>query len=321
MTFSSFIDGLPGLPAEGMPFTGGAMIIRSEGKLADNLYAIGGPHLPAYLLTGETPVLFDAGMTFMGPAYRKNLQERLGDAGRLCRLYLTHAHFDHCGAGPYLRRHIPGLKIGAHRLAAETLRKTSAIELIRSLSRDCEELYRDRVGQEDISFDSLDVDLLLDDGAEVDLGGGLTFQVIATPGHTRDSVCYHIPRWKALITGEAVGVFDQSFTIQPEFLASYRDYTASLEKLLPLDLDLIMMSHYYTITGEDARGYVARSLERTKAFRERIERCLDASGGDREAVVRQIHREDYLETGTNLQEERPYLINLQAKVRVVAEGK
>jgi len=297
------------------------MIIESRGMLADGLYAIGGPHLPAYLATGEAPVLFDAGMTFMGPAYRNALQEHLGDAGRLRSVYLTHAHFDHCGACPYLKRHIPGLKIGAHRLAAETLRKASAIELIRSLSRDCEVLYRDRVGGEDISFDSLDVDIPLEDGAEVDLGGDLTFQVIATPGHTRDSVCYFIPRLKALITGEAIGVFDRNFMIQPEFLASYRDYTASLEKLLVLDLDLIMMSHYYTLTGEDARGYVARSLEGTKAFQERIVHYLNDAGGDRDAVVRRIHREDYISTAANLQEERPYLINLQAKVRVVAEGR
>ncbi|NPU86228.1 MAG: MBL fold metallo-hydrolase [Syntrophaceae bacterium] len=297
------------------------MIIKSEGKLAEGLYAIGGPHLPAYLLAGETPVLFDAGMTFMGPTYRKDLQDRLGDAGRLRFVCLTHAHFDHCGSCPYLKRHIPGLRVGAHRLAAETLRKASAIELIRSLSGNCEELYRDQVGSEDISFDSLEVDVILEDGDEMDFGGGLTFRVIATPGHTRDSVCYFIPRLRALITGEAVGVFDRNFTIQPEFLASYRDYVASLEKLLSLDPDLIMMSHYYTLTGEDARGYIARSLEQTRVFRDRIERFLHDSGGDRDAVVRRIHGEDYLSTGANLQEERPYLINLQAKVRVVAEGR
>jgi glyoxylase-like metal-dependent hydrolase (beta-lactamase superfamily II) len=297
------------------------MIIRSEGKLADGLYALGGAHLPAFLLDGRTPVLFDAGMTFMGPAYRKDLANILGKAGRLRFLYLTHSHFDHCGSGPYLKRHIPGLSVAASRPAAQTLRKPNAVELIRSLSRDCEELYRDKVGEEDISFDSLEVDVVLEDGAEVELDGGLSFRVIATPGHTRDSVCYYIPRLRALITGEAVGVFDERFTIQPEFLASYRDYAASLEKLLPLEVDLLMVGHYYTLTGGDARGYVARSLKQTEVFRERIERCLDEAGGDREAVVRRIHREDYLLTGANLQEERPYLINLQAKVRAVAEGR
>jgi hypothetical protein len=82
-----------------------------------------------------------------------------------------------------------------------------------------------------------------------------------------------------------------------------------------------MMSHYYTLTGTDARGYVARSLKQTVAFRDRIGRYLDESGGDRDAVVQRIFQEDYVATGANLQEERPYLINLQAKVRVVAEGK
>ncbi len=186
--------------------------------LADGLHAIGGPHLPAYLLIGETPVLFDAGMTFMGPAYRKDLQALLGDVGKLCCLYLTHAHFDHCGAGPYLKRNIPGLKIGAHRLAAETLRKTSAVELIRSLSRDCEELYRtERRG----TSPSLPWTWTpLEDGARWTPAAAWAFRVIATPGHN--------PGFRLLLHPSAEGphhrrgcrVFDRNFTIQPEFLAS-----------------------------------------------------------------------------------------------------
>jgi hypothetical protein len=35
--------------------------------------------------------------------------------------------------------------------------------------------------------------------------------------------------------------------------------------------------------------------------------------------VRRIYREDYEESGAILQESRPYLINLQAKVRAIAE--
>ncbi len=59
------------------------MILESKGKITDRLHAIGNPALPAFLWTGNTPSLFDAGMTFMGPAYFKELQTLLGDAQRL----------------------------------------------------------------------------------------------------------------------------------------------------------------------------------------------------------------------------------------------
>lgn len=297
------------------------MILESSGKIAEGLFAIGDAGLPAFLLTGERPALFDAGMTFMGPAYLRDLDALLGDAGRLRFLFLTHAHFDHCGSGPYLKRKIPGLCVGAHPLAAETFGKPGAVSLIRSLSLDYEQQHASQTGGEDIAFDALPVDMPLKDGMHVDLGGGAGFQVIATPGHTRDSISFYIPKYRALITGEAIGVFDRNMTIHPEYLASFRDYLASLEKLARLDVDIILMSHYFTLTGEDARRYLPRSIARTAAFRARIEGYLRASGGDREAVVQRIYREDFEETGAILQEARPFLINLAAKVRAVAEDR
>jgi glyoxylase-like metal-dependent hydrolase (beta-lactamase superfamily II) len=297
------------------------MIIESKGKIADGLFAVGAPELPAFLLTGTTPALFDAGMTVMGPLYLKDLKALLGDQTPLSYIFLTHAHFDHSGACPYLKRNIRGLQVGAHPLAAETFRKPNAIELIRSLSRDYEDRHAAQTGKEDISFDALQVDVLLEDGMDFDLGGGLGFRVVATPGHTRDSISFYIPKLKALITGEAIGVYDRNMTIHPEFLASYHDYLASLEKLACLETELLLLGHYFTLTGEDARTYIAKSIARTKIFRKRIEACLHDLHGDREAVVKRIFREDYEETGAILQEARPYLINLAAKVKAVAEGK
>jgi len=297
------------------------MIIESKGKIGDGLFAVGVPELPAFLLTGITPALFDAGMTVMGPLYLKDIRALLGDETPLRYIFLTHAHFDHSGACPYLKRNIEGLQVGAHLLAAATFRKQNAVELIRSLSRDYEDRHAAQTGKEDISFDALQVDVLLEDGMDFDLGGGLGFRVVATPGHTRDSISFYIPKLRALITGEAIGVYDRNMTIHPEFLASYHDYLTSLEKLAGLEPDLLLMAHYFTLTGQDARGYIAKSIDRTKIFRKRIEDYLHDLHGNREAVAKRIFREDYEETGAILQEERPYLINLAAKVKAVAEDR
>jgi glyoxylase-like metal-dependent hydrolase (beta-lactamase superfamily II) len=297
------------------------MIIESKGRIQDEIYAIGAPELPGYLITGKHPVLFDAGMTFMGPLYLAGLKTHLGEADRLKFHFLTHSHFDHAGASPYLKRHIPDMKIGASPAAAETFRKPNAIELIRNLSRSLEEQYADLIGKEDVTFQGLEIDLVLDDGMEIDLGEGRTCIVIATPGHTRDSLSFYIPALKAVITGEAVGVFDRNYTIHPEFTSSYKDYLNSLKKLAALDIDLIMMSHFFVLTAEDARGYINRSIDQTELFKERIERYLQDSDGNRKSVVQKIFKEDFEDTGAILQDARPYLINLEAKVRVIAEGR
>lgn len=297
------------------------MIIEKAGRIAEGLHALADIDLPAWLVAAETPSLFDAGITFMGPAYLKEIRQILGDENRLRWVFITHAHFDHSGTAPYLKRHIPGLKVAASRLASEIFRKPNAVNLIRSLSRDYEEQHKALFGSEDIRFDSLEVDRILEDGETVDLGGGWTFRVIATPGHTRDGVSFYFPGIKALICGEAAGVPDRNFRIHPEFLASYRDYVSSLEKLAALDVEIIMLSHHYVLTGEDARGYLNKSLQSTFAFSDRIRRYLDEAGGNQESVVKRIFKEDHQDTGAIQQAERPYLINLSAKVKAVAENK
>jgi 2-aminobenzoylacetyl-CoA thioesterase len=298
-----------------------AMIIEKAGKIIDGLYALSDIDLPAYLVAAERPSLFDAGITFMGPSYLKEIRRCLGDENRLRWIYITHAHFDHSGTAPFLKRHIPGLKIAASRLAAEIFKKPNAVNLIQSLSRDFEDQNKTLFGSEDIQFDSLEVDRVLDDGETVDLGGGWTFQVIATPGHTRDGLSFYFPGIKALICGEAAGVPDRNFKIHPEFLASYRDYVSSLEKLAALDVEIIMLSHYYVLTGADARSYLKKSLGSTFAFADRIRSYLADADGNQESVVNRIFKEDHKDTGAIQQAERPYLINLAAKVKAVAENK
>jgi glyoxylase-like metal-dependent hydrolase (beta-lactamase superfamily II) len=272
-------------------------------------------------LLGKVPALFDAGMTFVGPSYLKELKSYLRDAGRLQYLLLTHSHYDHCGSAPFLKKKVPGLNIGASRPAAEVWKRPNAIRLIQSLSRDDEERFQRLIGDEDVSFHTLEVDLILEDGNELILGDGIRVRVIATPGHTRDAVSFYLPEWKALIAGEAVGVFDRNFHIRPEFLSSYEDYVASLEKLASLDINLLLMAHWYVLTEDDARGYVPKSIEATKRCKEKIEDLLDTLGGDQEAVVKKIFEEEYVDSNTAQQEERPYLINLESKVKAVAGRK
>lgn len=297
------------------------MIIRKAGKIVEGLYVLADIDMPAYLVMAEAPSLFDAGVTFMGPLYLQELRRYLGDESRLHWIFITHAHYDHSGTAPYLKRRIPGLRVAGSRHAAEIFEKPNAIRLIQSLSRDHESLNKSLFGSEEIPFDGLKIDRILEDGEIVDIGNGWTFRVIATPGHTRDSLSFYFPGIKALICGEAAGVPDRNFKIIPDFLTSYRDYVASLHKLAALDVEIIMLSHHYVLTGQEARNYVKQSLDSTFAFADRIRRYLAESDSLQDSVVKRIFEEDYQDRNNIQQPRKPALINLAAKVKCIAEGK
>jgi glyoxylase-like metal-dependent hydrolase (beta-lactamase superfamily II) len=269
---------------------------------------------------GKEPVLFDSGMTVMGPLYLQDLKKFLGDPNRLSYLFLTHSHFDHAGSAPFLKRKIPGLKVAAGKVAADIFKRPNAIQLIQSLSKPMEDKFESQVGDEDVTFRGLGLDRVLEDGEEIALEDGTSVRVIATPGHTRDTVCYYIPKVKALVGGEAVGSFDRQFSVRPVFLSSYDDYLSSLEKLRTLKIDLLLLGHHFALT-EDAQGMIPKAIEATQAYGKRIEEELKANGGNQEAVVKKVFQEDYAERKLINQEERPFLINLTAQVKAVAERK
>jgi glyoxylase-like metal-dependent hydrolase (beta-lactamase superfamily II) len=296
------------------------MVKRSAGKIIDDLYALGTPDFPVYLLKGKEPVLFDAGMTFMGPRYLEDLKASLGNPPTLAHLFLTHSHFDHSGAAPFLKRSIPGLKVAASGLAGEIFKRPNAVKLIQSLSQGMEEKFHDQIGDRDVTFQGLNLDRTFEDGETVELKDGTRIQVISTPGHTRDSVSYYIPHRKALVAGEAVGMVDRESAIRPVFLSSCDDYLDSLEKLRSLEVQILLFGHLYFVV-EEAQEMIVKAIESTRALARRIEQELEAAGGDQEAVVQKIFQEERRARNLMGMEERPILLNLAAQVKAIGERK
>lgn len=295
------------------------MIIPYKGKITDNLYVTGNAASPAFLMTGKEPALIDAGLGLMGPVYLDNLKNILGNEKKLRYVFMTHSHFDHCGAVPYLKKMIPGLQTGASSHAKDIFIKPRAVELIRHLNNELAIDQTDEIKRE-TEFCPFELDLPFPGDNEFHLGNGISFEVIATPGHTRDSVSYYFPSMKLLFTGEAAGVFDNAFNIMPEFLSSYEDYMASLEKMASLDIDYLLPGHYYYVTKKDSLNYLRKSMNTARQFKDRIIGFLDRYNGDCAAVIERIYQEDYIASFSNIQPLKPYLLNLEAQVRGIAKN-
>jgi glyoxylase-like metal-dependent hydrolase (beta-lactamase superfamily II) len=295
------------------------MLFPHVGQVEPGFFVLGSAATPSYLLAAPRPVLFDAGFACLGHVYAGEARQFLNgtEPDLLC---LTHVHFDHCGSAAYLKKAFPGLKIAASARAGEILSRPNALDLIGRLNQQAVKAVRawspELVG--DAEFAPFALDLALEDGQEIDLGGGLTLQVLATPGHTSDFLSYHIPERGILVASEAVGCADMTDYVVTEFLVDYEAYMASMERLRALKPRILCQGHRLVYTGDDVERFLERSFNSARAWVAWVEGLLRDHGGEVEPVVALVKAGEYDPRPQPKQPEPAYLLNLRARVRHLA---
>lgn len=302
------------------------MIITTTGQICENFYLLGHPGYPMYLFNAPQPTVFDACVSFAGNIYVEEIRTVLGDREPSI-LFLTHVHWDHCGATSHLKDVFPSMKVAASELAAGILERPNAVALMKRLNDEarieilsCPGVDKTRII--DKPFRPFQVDIELKDGSTFDLGNGTIVEILATPGHTRDHHSFYMPRERILIAGEAAGLLLQSGDVATEFLSSYDDYLSSLERLAALPVDIFCQGHGLVLVGrEEINDFFRRSIEETISFKERVFELLDQENGSLERVMQCIKAERYDNIPGMKQSEIPYMINLKAKVKHLAAKK
>jgi glyoxylase-like metal-dependent hydrolase (beta-lactamase superfamily II) len=292
----------------------------ADGHINERTTAIGIAAYPGYVVQGDSArLMIDAGLNWLGPRYLASLRELLGDADLLDYLLLTHSHYDHVGAAPYLKTHLPGLRLGGHERLAALLQKPSALELMNRLSDSHTKLREACASDEHLAVRPTNLDVVLKEGDELDLGG-LTCRVYETPGHTRDSLSFHMLEVDALFVGDACGVLEAEPEphVRVEFLSSYQDYLDSMERITALAPRILGLAHRWVLTGDDVPEFLRLSAADTVKHRELIERYLDAADGDPERALEQLGHDEYDVKGGIRQERAAYLTNLAAQMRHIA---
>ena len=299
------------------------MRFKKTGLVERDFYVTGLPYSACYLLDGRKPVLFESGYTCAGRLYeegiRKVLKEREPEI-----LFLTHVHYDHCGATSYLKRAFPGLRVAASARAAAIMERPNAQKLMKELSRETLSFVSnafdvDRSKLIDEPFQPFAVGLVLDEGHTVELDG-ITVQVMATPGHTRDLLSYYIPERRILVGTEAAGNQDRMGHIITASLTDYDSYISNLKRLAALPAEILCTGHDVVWVGaEEVQDFFARSIATAEGFRETVEELLREEQGSIERVVARVKADEYDTNTEAKQPETPYLINLRAKVGLLAK--
>jgi glyoxylase-like metal-dependent hydrolase (beta-lactamase superfamily II) len=273
--------------------------------------------VPIFLVDGDRPALFDAGMAVMGPTYARQIRQVLADR-QPAWCFLTHSHFDHCGSVGYLKRQFPDMQIVSSAKAADVFTRPNAVKLIAELNRFAAGMAADfgldAAGGE---FEPFAVDRVVAEGDTLRISPDVRVTVMETPGHTWDFLSYHIPAYRMLVASEAVGTPDETGYLVTDCLVDYDVHYRSMQRLSRLDVDILCLGHIYSCTGGEARRHMQASLTESRRFRSMVERLLDETEGDTAAAMKRIKAYEWDGKPGLRQPEPAYVLNLEARLNAV----
>ncbi|MEU2259152.1 MBL fold metallo-hydrolase [Streptomyces sp. NPDC019645] len=185
-------------------------------------------------------------------AHLRNVVATAEEAGkRIALTLLTHGHPDHAE--------------GAGRFAELTGTKVRALDPAL------------RLGDEGLA------------AGDVIRTGGLELRVVPTPGHTADSLCFHLPADRAVLTGDTILGRGTTVVAHPD--GRLGDYLDSLRRLRSLTVDdgvhTVLPGHGPVL--EDAQGAVEFYLAHRANRLAQVETAVENGHGSAADVVAHVY--------------------------------
>ena len=110
-------------------------------------------------------------MAYCGDRMVENLKKALSDKGRdrLDYVLLSHSHYDHMGALPFIKKDMPDAVVCGSEHCRDILKRPGAKKMMKSLGTAARDLYEPD-SDLDIPVDGIGVDMVLKDGDRISLG-------------------------------------------------------------------------------------------------------------------------------------------------------
>ena len=238
------------------------MRIRKPGKVRDGIWFLGRKESGIYLLEGENgSMIISGGMSYIVPDLLRQFEEFGIEEERIGKILILHSHFDHVGIVPFFKRRHRTMEIHASERAWEILHMEKAITTVNEFSRSVAK----RMGREEV-YSKYDLEWRQDvsgktvrEGDRIDLGG-LEVSILEIPGHSSCCIAGYIEELKVLFPSDGGGI-PVGETIVVAGNSNYTKYQKSLEKLKNLEVEYLCADHYGYVTGEEARGFIPKTIE------------------------------------------------------------
>lgn len=272
----------------------------------------GGKGGSAYLVFGkDKTALVDCGMAYCARNLINNIQEAIGDGRKLDFILLSHSHYDHLGAVPYLKKVWPEVEVLAAEHAQKVLSKRSAQKTIRELSCKAGKYYgADKL--DEYEDELMKVDRKVFDGDLLDLGE-VKIAVLETPGHTKCSLSFLVNE-KVMFASETSGVISPTGKIYPTFITSYRETMESNKKCQEANPQYIICSHSGLVNKSEAPDYWEKCMQAAKTARDFVLKSFSA-GADEDEIFEEYKNAYQDEKTREVQPDYAFEINNRAMIR------
>ncbi len=268
----------------------------------ESIYRVtGGQGGESYLIIGsEKTAIHDCGMACWNRELISNIHEVLDPLGRkLDYVLMSHTHYDHIGALPYVIDEWPEVKVCGAAKAIQVFGSDIARQTMKKLGDNAAELYGSDSGP--VKTEGLRIDIVLKDGDEISLGD-LKAVFYEAKGHTDCSASYMIEPMKILFLSESVGQYEGPGRMHISVLKSFGQALESAERMRRLGAKRIVSMHYGFIPEYYNDKYFEENINETRWERELIRKCIRKGMSDQE--ISDIHDIFYWEEG--LRQAHPY---------------
>ena len=228
------------------------------------------------ILGSEKTALYDTGMA----CFEDNLIYNIGlvlakERRTLDYILISHTHYDHIGALPYVLEKWPDAVVCGNEKASRVFKSETALSTMKNLGENASRLYRN--GEIPVRVEGMRIDKILKDGDEISLGDK-TVRVLETKGHTDCSLSYYILPDKILIASESTGTLRGPGRMHTAPLKSVADSLASANRLKTLDYGCLIIPHYgvcpYELRYEILDEYIAEQEKEKQLIEEGIAKGL-----------------------------------------------
>jgi len=240
-----------------------------------------------FVLVGrDLTMLIDTGVAGSIEQYVLPYLSSIGLRPESVRLVLvTHADIDHSGDTAGAKRAFPHALLAAHRDDAAEI--SSVEELISRRYGQFEAAHGIAESEATNAWfraagDAVPIDLALSGGGRIRLGEGWDVHILHTPGHSRGHLTVWDPRsrtaiiadaalWRTLVTTAGAPVFPPTY----RYVDAYR---GSIAQIAALDPDIVLTSHFPTMTGSAGMAFLAESRAYVDVVEEVVLNAVRASG-------------------------------------------
>jgi hydroxyacylglutathione hydrolase len=184
----------------------------------------------SYVIKDSQSLLIDPGLTQFLPALIEEMHRDGIDPKDIDLIANTHLHGDHCWANDAFKQ-LSGAEILMHPVQKQ-FGQAAAVQTSQFFGVSAVEFSEDRL----MDNDRLNL-------------GETEIELIPSPGHSPDSICYYLPNDKVLICGDVI--FSQNTGRVDLPGGSADQLKASIERLSQLDVEYLLPGHMNIVTGRE----------------------------------------------------------------------